>query len=134
VIEFPGEPLDDEESEAMIQTLQYMLGWLGFLVSAAGLVVTALHFRRSRWGWLLVLGFGVETGVSLFYRLPPAMLGGYGGGMQAIYLLMSLVGLAGRAALVGGVAGVLLERGTAAALPPPFVRAGTDGGVDRESP
>lgn len=106
----------------MIPSLQSMLAWLGLLVSATGVVVTALYLRRSRWTWLLLAGFIAETVVSLFYRVAPAIL--RYDGMQPFYLLMSLVGLAGRAAIVAGVAAVLLERREAPpATPPPFIRA-----------
>ena len=106
----------------MILMLQNLVSWLGFLISAAGVVVAALYMRRSRWGGLLLLGFAAETAVSLFYRVAPVFLQ-YGGGMQPLYLVMSLVGLAGSAAIVVAVAGMLRERREGpAAMPPPFIR------------
>ena len=118
----------------MISMLQGLMGWLGLLVSAAGFAVSVVHRQRSRWGGLLLLGFGAELAASLFYRVAPVFLGSLGGYdfLQPMYLLASLVGLAGHAAVVGAVAGLLLERReNRAGMPPPFVRASRDAGDAR---
>ena len=87
-----------------------MVGWAGFLVSAAGALVSALSLRRSRWALLLLLGFGGEAAVYLLYRLQ-ALTGHYGSpGWESVRLFSSALGVAARTAVVVGAGGLLLER------------------------
>jgi hypothetical protein len=94
--------------------LQEAVGWLHPLVALAGVVVCAVNLHRSRWMWILVAGFGLEAAVSAAYRAF-ALLMGRGvlsySSMGALFFLMSLLGLAAAAAIVGGLAAVLADPG-----------------------
>ena len=92
--------------------LQEMFGWLGVLLSATGAVLSALNLGRSRWAGLLLGGFFAEATVSAFYRviaLAIRMEAIEVSSVGAAYFIASLIGLAGRAAIVRGIAGVLSE-------------------------
>src|SRR5262245_11994483 len=41
------------------------LGWVHVLVTLAGLVVCVVHASRSRWIWVMALGFAGEAAVSV---------------------------------------------------------------------
>ena len=96
----------------MLTSMQEMLAWFYVLVAAAGAVVSAMSLGRSRWSGLLLGGFVAETTVSLFYRVASVVMRSVSVGassLGAAYFLASLVGLAARACVVGGLAGVLSE-------------------------
>ncbi len=98
------------------RVLQELIGWLYVLPGLAGVLVCALSARRSGWIWLLMGGFAAESLVAAAYRvatlllsagqLTPTTRGG-------AYVVVSLRGRAGRAAVVGGLAGLLSELGKA---------------------
>ena len=97
--------------------LRDMVGWLSVLPTLAGLIVSALNLGRSRCVGLLVGGFGVETLVSIFYRIATLMIGRGSMSTTSIgltFTLASLVGLLANAAIVGGIAGLLSELRAAA--------------------
>ena len=83
--------------------------WLGIAVALAGITVTALHLRDTRWAILLLAGFAVDMLVATFYRLSTGPTHPDIGGLD-IYVaqrVVSILGLCGRIAMVIGIAGVL---------------------------
>lgn len=84
-----------------------MFGWLNVLVSAAGAVVSATYVVRSRWAVLLLMGFGTEMTLSLFYRLREVSGLFRSTSWESVYLVVSLLALVGHAAVVIGLAGLL---------------------------
>lgn len=101
--------------------LQELVGWLNVLACLAGVVICALRLGRSRWIGLLMGGFAIETLVAAFFRVITYLLGLSGGleHLGAAFAIVSLVGLMGRLAIVGGLAGLLAEVWGGAASPPP---------------
>jgi hypothetical protein len=94
--------------------LQEMFAWVGVLLSAGGAVVSGLNLGRSRWAGLLLGGFLAEATVLAFYRVMAVAIRSEAIGVSsagAAFLIASIIGLAGRAAIVRGVAGVLSEVG-----------------------
>jgi hypothetical protein len=88
------------------------VGWLGVLLALTGFVVCALHLGRTRWALVLAVGFALQTFVMAFNRLAMSLLtrGALGGGsVETAFLLSSVFGVVGSAAIVGGLAGVLSE-------------------------
>ena len=86
--------------------------WLSLLVTVGGVVVSGISIGRTRWATVLLGGFFAEAVAIAFSRL--AVLGvrqgvTTTGSMGAALFLGSLIGLAGRVAIVGGVAGLLSE-------------------------
>jgi hypothetical protein len=97
----------------MISLLQEIPVWLNVLVAIVGTVVCAVNVGRSRWAALLAAGFFGETVSIAFSRLAVmAMRHGVSpGSMGAALFLAGMIGLGGRAAIVGGVAALLSESG-----------------------
>ena len=94
--------------------LQEAFGWLGVLLTFTGAVVSGLNLGRSRWAWWFLGGFLAEATVSAFYRVMGLAMRSHAievASVGAAYALASLIGLAGRVAIVRGVAGVLSEAG-----------------------
>jgi hypothetical protein len=83
--------------------------WLGIGVALAGVVVSALHVRQTRWTLVLIAGFAADMLVATFYRLTtgPAYREIAGLDICAAQRIASLVAVCGRMAMVIGVAGVL---------------------------
>ena len=96
----------------MIALAQALVSWLGVFVAGLGAVLSALHLGRSRWVMVIFGGFAVETAVLAFYRVgvmfmlnsifSPRM-------MSLAFLAAGVAGLLARAAVVGGVVGVVSE-------------------------
>jgi hypothetical protein len=95
----------------MISLLQDIPVWLNVLVAIVGTVVCAVNIGRSRWAGLLAAGFFGETISMAFSRLAVmAMRHGVSpGSMGAALFLAGMIGLASRAAIVGGVAALLSD-------------------------
>jgi hypothetical protein len=94
-----------------MQVLMELMGWMGVLVSIAGVVVTAFSIGRTRWALVLLGGFAGQAVTGVFYRIVPRLFGFVGSGnWQVPYLFGSLLGLAAHVAVVAGVAGLLYER------------------------
>src|SRR5262249_47105148 len=104
-------------SGAMWTLLTEIPAWLSVLTGVAGVVVSAMNIGRTRWATVLLVGFLAETLSMAFSRLAlvvvrqrlttVATLG-------AAFFLASLIGLAGRVAVVAGVTGLLSELRTRA--------------------
>jgi hypothetical protein len=105
--------------------LMHGIGWLTVLPPLAGFILSAFHLSRSRWAAVLVGGFGIQTVVTLFYRvalmLPVQHLAG--GSTQALLALASLIGVGAASVVVAGVAGLLAETKPS----PPFTGGGEPG-------
>jgi hypothetical protein len=96
----------------MLTLLQEVPAWLSLLVAGGGVVVSAIHMGRTRWAVVLLGGFFAETVAMAFSRL--AVLGMRHGvttttSVGGALFLASLIGLAGRVAVVGGISGALSE-------------------------
>jgi predicted PurR-regulated permease PerM len=92
--------------------LQEIPAWLSVLAGVGGVVIAAMNIGRTRWATVLLAGFFAETLAMAFSRL--ALLGVRQGlttvtALGAAFLLASLIGLAGRVAVIAGVAGLLSE-------------------------
>jgi alkylation response protein AidB-like acyl-CoA dehydrogenase len=95
----------------MLRMMMELMGWLGVLVSVAGVAVSAFAIGRTRWALVLLGGFAGEAVTGLFYRIVPRLYAFTGtGNWQIPYLFGSVLGLAAHAAVVAGVAGLLYER------------------------
>ena len=103
--------------------LQQIPSWISVLLAAAGAVVSGLSLGRTRWAVPLLAGFLAEAVALAFSQV--AVLGIRAGlvsasGLGLVFFATSLLGLAGRGAVVAGVAGVLSElRGAGSARPSP---------------
>jgi hypothetical protein len=107
-----------------MEVLREAVGWLPVLLSLAAVIVCAFGMGRSRWAWLLLGGFVLETAVLGFYRassfamsrgvMDPARL-------RDVFLMFSVVGALARAIIIGGIAGVLFDppASRARSVPPP---------------
>jgi hypothetical protein len=96
----------------MISLLQDIPVWLNVLVAIVGTVVCAVNLGRTRWAAVLAGGFFGETISIAFSRLAVmAVRNGMTtmGSVAAALFLASMIGLAARAAIVGGVAGLLSD-------------------------
>ncbi len=96
----------------MLTMLQEIPAWLGVLVALGGMIACAASVGRTSWATVLVGGFFGEAIAMVFPRL--AMWAVRGGIMTMAsigpaLLLSSLIGLAGRVAVVGGVVGLLSD-------------------------
>jgi hypothetical protein len=96
----------------MWSLLTELPAWLSVLVGVAGIVISAMSIGRTRWATVLLGGFVAETLAMAFSRL--ALLGVRQGlttttTLGAAFFLASLIGLAGRAAVIAGVAGLLAD-------------------------
>jgi hypothetical protein len=95
----------------MATLLQDIPAWLNILVAASGALVSALNLKRSRWAMVLLGGFVVEI-VALLSSLA-AMVGLRNGaareGIGLVFGAAALLGIVGKASVVGGLAGVLSE-------------------------
>lgn len=100
----------------VLSSLQEAIGWLHVLVALAGVVVCAVNLHRSRWVLVVLAGFGIEAGVSLVYRAVSILMArgtlAYAN-VGTLFLLISFVGIVGSATIVGGLAGLLADRGGA---------------------
>ena len=96
----------------MVSLLQDIPVWLNVLVAIVGTVICATSIGRTRWAPVLAAGFFGETISIAFSRVAVmAVRGGMtsAGGIGAALFLASMIGLAARAAIVGGVAGLLSD-------------------------
>lgn len=96
--------------------LQEIPAWLSVLVALAGAVVSGLSLGRSRWATFLLGGFVAEATALACSRV--AVLAIRNGVLAApsvavVFAATSLLALAGRGAVVAGVAGVLADLRTA---------------------
>jgi hypothetical protein len=113
----------------VLSSFQEAIGWLHVLVALAAVVVCAVNLQRSRWVLVLLAGFGIEAAVSLVYRAMSLLMARgtlVYANVTAIFLLISFVGIVGSATIVGGLAGLLADRGGAKRLvrdPDPADRA-----------
>jgi hypothetical protein len=103
--------------------LQAFVGWLNVFVALAGVLLCAAFFFRSRFMTVLILGFGLEAIVDVFYRVSSLTigLGGYSSRrMGAVYFVAALIGLLARVVILGGLVGVFsdLPRRAGDAAPP----------------
>lgn len=94
----------------MLMVLQEIPAWLGVLVAAVGMIACAASIGRTPWAAVLVGGFFGEAIAIAFPRL--AVFGVRGGittmaSIGPALVVSSLIGLAGRVAVVAGVAGLL---------------------------
>jgi hypothetical protein len=102
----------------MASVLQELPSWLAIFVALAGAAVAGLNLGRSRWAAVLLGGFFAEIVAGAFARV--AIFGVRHGAatmanIAVALFLAGLLGLAGRLAVVGGVAGLFSEaRGRAA--------------------
>ncbi len=106
----------------MIYALQALVRILDVLVSGAGAIVAGVAVGRSRWAAVVAAGFAGEAIVGLFASLGPVAFQRTGigvSGLQAFFLIASVLGFAVRATVVAGVAGVLSEL-RARPTPPPI--------------
>jgi hypothetical protein len=89
-----------------------LLGVLGILVALAGAVVCALHLGRSKYVLVLLGGFVVEAAVGAAYVVVPMLMrtGLDPSGLMTVYSVLRMVGVGAQAAIVAGVAGLLIER------------------------
>jgi len=99
------------------------IGWLSVLLALSGAVLSALHVRRSTWAVVIAAGFGLQAFAMAFTRIAIVLMsrGDTGSGtIPALFLLTSLLGMAGSAAIIAGLAGVLaqLKQATEAAGAP----------------
>lgn len=96
----------------MLQAMMGLVSWLGVLVSIAGAVVSAFAIGRTRWALVLLGGFTGEAVTGAFYRIMPSVLSfADASNWQVPYFLGGRLGLAARAAIVAGVAGLLFANG-----------------------
>ena len=96
-----------------------LLGLVSVLPAIAGIVVAAVHLRGSRWAPLLLGGFAIEAGVGILVRVAAILISRQSMEPTRVQLLFSvagLVGFAGNAAIVAGVAGLLSQLRAAAVL------------------
>ncbi|MEO8359165.1 MAG: hypothetical protein ABI672_03965 [Vicinamibacteria bacterium] len=96
----------------MISLAQTIIAWTGVLVAGAGAVASGMNISRSKWAVLLTGAFAIETAVLVFFRLAVqfATSGVLGAStVGALFLMASVVGVASRAAIVAGIAGLFSE-------------------------
>ncbi len=101
----------------MLMMLQEIPAWLGVLVAACGMIACAASIGRTSWAGVLAGGFFGEAVGMAFPRLAVWAVRGSVMTMASIgpaLVISSLIGLAGRVAVVGGVVGLLSELRNAA--------------------
>ena len=88
------------------------LGLVSVVVALAGAAVCAMYLGRSKFAIVLLGGFVAQATVLLAYRVVPALLGGgyASDNVRSVFTVLQLAGLVAQAAIVGGVAGLLMER------------------------
>jgi hypothetical protein len=96
----------------MLMLLQDIPVWLSVLMAMGGAIVCGINLGRTRWAAVLMGGFFAEALAMAFSRLA-VMAAQSGltamGRMGAAFAIASLIGLAGRGAIVMGVAGLLAD-------------------------
>lgn len=91
--------------------IRQVLVWLHVLALLAGVVLCALYSSRSRWSWLLLGGFALELLATSSYALIPILIGrgvmSYSGGVEAVFVVLSLLSLTSSVAIVAGAVALL---------------------------
>lgn len=98
--------------DGLMTVVRELAGWLGVILSIVGLVVACMALGHSRWAIALAAGFGIDSMLGLFYRVATPLLsrGTLGpASFQGVFVVTTLLGVVGTAAMVAGVAGVLSE-------------------------
>jgi len=88
------------------------VGWLSVLLALSGATLSALHVRRTAWAAVIAGGFALQAFAMACSRIAIVLItrgDQSAGGMPVLFLLTSLLGLTGSAAIVAGVAGVLAQ-------------------------
>jgi hypothetical protein len=98
-------------ANTLAMALTGLLGWIGVLVSLAGLAVSLYNLGLSRWTPLLAGGFGLQMVLGLFHRVWPfvAQRGLGFGYTPSVFVVTTLLSVVAGSLIVAGVAGLLSE-------------------------